>query len=63
MTHSHFNQENFNQQLIIAACVKLIEEDGLSAREVLTLLDEMKNKLWGALQQIEAENASEKGEN
>jgi len=52
MSEKRFNQENFNQQLIIAACAKLVTEDGYSARDVMELLDEMKGQLWGALVQI-----------
>ena len=37
-----FNQENFNQQLIIDGFAGLVSKDGFEAREVFELLDEMK---------------------
>ena len=50
-----FNQESFNQQLIIAGCAGLVSKEGLKAREVFELLDEMKGQLWTALNQMEEE--------
>ena len=50
-----FNQESFNQQLIIAWCAGLVSKEGLKAREVIELLDEMKGQLWTALNELEEE--------
>jgi len=55
MSKKHFNKESFNQQLIIAGCAGLVSKEGLKAREVLELLDEMKGQLWTALNQLEEE--------
>lgn len=55
MMGKKFNQESFNQQLIIAGCAGLVSKEGLKAREVFELLDEMKDQLWTALNQMEEE--------
>lgn len=49
-----FNQESYNQQLIIAGCAGLVSKEGYNPREVIELLDEMKGQLWTALNELEA---------
>ena len=49
----HFNEESFNQQLIIAGCAGLVSKEGYTAREVIELLEEMKNQLFFALRELE----------
>ena len=51
-----FNQESFNQQLIIAGCAGLVSKEGYKPREVIELLDEMKGQLWTALNQLEEDS-------
>ena len=55
MGNKHFNQESFNQQLIIAGCAGLVSKEGYKPREVIELLDEMKGQLWTALNELEEE--------
>ena len=61
MSKKLFNQESFNQQLIIAGCAGLVSKEGLTTREVFELLDEMKGQLWTALNQMEEEKRNEEG--
>lgn len=55
MNEKYFNQESFNQQLIIAGCAGLVSKEGYKPREVIELLDEMKGELWTALNELEEE--------
>lgn len=55
MKAKHFDKNNINQQMIIAACANLIDE-GLSAKDVMELLDEMKSQLWSGLSEIERQD-------
>lgn len=55
MNAKYFNQESFNQQLIIAGCAGLVTDEGYEAIEVIELLNEMKHQLWTALIELEDE--------
>lgn len=55
MNEKHFNKNSFNQKLIIAGCAGLVSEEGYAAREVVELLEEMKNQLYFALREMEEE--------
>lgn len=59
MSKKLFNQESFNQQLVIAGCAGLVSKEGLTTIEVFELLDEMKGQLWTALNQMEEEKRNE----
>ena len=55
MNKTYFDQNNFNQQMIMAACANLVTDENFTARQVLELLDEMKGQLWSALCEIQKE--------
>ena len=44
---------NEYHKLIICACISLMTKEGYTARKVMELLEDIKNDLWGAINQIE----------
>lgn len=52
--------KNTNHQMLISALAGLID-NGYTAREVLELMDDCKNQLFFALQEMEIENKKKRG--
>ncbi|BAN59616.1 hypothetical protein N374_gp069 [Bacillus phage phiNIT1] len=46
--------------LIITGATALVEEEGMTPREALEQLEKVKNTIWGALNEIHAEQGGKK---
>ncbi len=46
--------------LIITGATALVEEEGMTPREALEQLEKVKNTIWGALNEIHAEQSGTK---
>lgn len=60
MDKTKLDMTNANHQMLISALAGLID-DGYTAREVLELLEDCKNKLFFALREMEIENREKRG--
>jgi hypothetical protein len=55
MSRPKVDTHNMNVKLVIAGLAGMVDDDGMTAREALSLLDEIKNQTWSALVQMENE--------
>lgn len=55
MRESKLNLNSFNQQLIITGLAGLVEDEGFTPHEALSVIDEIKNNIFHALCELKKE--------
>lgn len=61
MNKTKLDLNKINHQVLVSAVGALIDDGGHTAREVIELLDDCKNQLFFALQEMEIENREKRG--